>query len=269
MSHEPTADAARQQPAGEPQSTIANPRSCDVGIICGKSLESGALEDRLSCVVTLQGAGFVARQGMLSGRRVVVLLAQDPPQQTAASAEALIAGHRPRWVIAAGFASGLDDRLRRGDLLVADSLTRIAGEPLALSRQLEPQWLAAITGLHVGRLLTLDQSVRRPAEKRRLGAEHAALAADVQSLAVAEICRREELPFLAVRVIADAVDDEVPLDIERLANKNNMARRIGALGGMLVRRPSSIKDLWNLYEAALAASLRLAKFLEQVVERLT
>jgi hypothetical protein len=63
----------------------------------------------------------------------------------------------------------------------------------------------------------------------------------------------------------DAVDDEVPPEIRRLTSRKTAAQRIGAVAGSLVRRPSSIKDLWNVYESSLVASQTLATFLEAVL----
>src|SRR5439155_10693789 len=96
--------------------------------------------------------------------------------------------------------------------------------------------------------------IHRPAEKRSLAEDHAALAADTQSLAVAKVCHSENVPFFAVRVIIDAAGDELPLEARRLKSRKTAAQKIGAIAGSLVRRPSSIKDLLNVYESSLAAS---------------
>jgi nucleoside phosphorylase len=229
------------------------------------SLESGSFEDRLACATTVRGDGFLVRQGVVQGRQMAVMLVGTRPDQIGRGVEALLVGHSPGLVAAAGFASGLVDRLERGDLIVADSITGAGGEPISLDRTLDRDLLARTPRLITGRLLTLEQSIHRPAEKRALGLEHKALAADRQSLPVANVCRRENVPFFAVRVIVDSADDEVPADVGRLTSRKTAAQRIGAIAGSLVRRPSAIKDLWKMYEMSLAASQTLAKFLESVV----
>jgi nucleoside phosphorylase len=229
------------------------------------SLESGSFDDRLACATTVRGNGFLVRQGVVQGRPVAVMLVGTKPDQITRGVEALLFGHWPRSIAAAGFASGLVDRLERGDLVVADSITGAGGEPISLDRKLDRDLLARTPRLITGRLLTLEQSSHRPAEKRALGLEHKALAADRQSFSVAKVCRRENVPFFAVRVIVDSVDDDVPADVRRLTSRKTAAQRIGAIAGSLVRRPSAIKDLWNVYEMSLAASQTLAKFLESVV----
>ena len=90
----------------------------------------------------------------------------------------------------------------------------------------------------------------------------------METLAVAEVCHREQQRFLAVRAICDTIDDEFPADVERLVRKKTLARRIGAAAGTIIRRPSTVKDSWRFREAAIVASQRLAKFLEGVIEQL-
>jgi adenosylhomocysteine nucleosidase len=213
----------------------------------------------------MEGAGFVAREGGLDGRRIVVVESGVGCALARRAAEALILGHQPRWILSAGFAGALDERLRQGDILMADTIVDAAGHELALDLKLESD---AARRLHVGRLLAVDRVIRDPAEKRALGRRHAALAVDMESMAVAEVCRAEKVRFLSVRVIIDDVDRSLPRDIDRLLNTKSMAGRLGAAAGAILRRPSSIKDMWQLKEDALVASQRLAKFLVGVVEQL-
>jgi len=124
------------------------------------------------------------------------------------------------------------------------------------------------SGLHVGPLLTIDRVAFKVEQKRQLGKQFGALAVDMETLGVAEVCQREKQRFLAVRVISDGVDDQLPPDVERLVRKKTWVRRIGAAAGTIVRRPSTVKDLWRFRETAHACSRKLAKFLEGVVEQL-
>ena len=150
------------------------------------------------------------REGTLDDH-CVVLMQSGPGRPNAARAtEALIDGHRPKLVISAGFAGGLDVRLHRGDIVWVDGLVDEAGEQYETERRRLPAALAEAKDCFVGRLLTVDRIIRLPDEKLALGRQYAALACDMESIAVAEVCRRREVPFLAVRVINDAADDLLP-----------------------------------------------------------
>ena len=90
----------------------------------------------------------------------------------------------------------------------------------------------------------------------------------METLAVADVCRREKVRFLSVRVISDALDDELPQEIERLLDQKSLASKLGAAAGAVFNRPSSVKDMWNLKEQAIQASDRLARFLASTIAQL-
>jgi adenosylhomocysteine nucleosidase len=94
---------------------------------------------------------------------------------------------------------------------------------------------------------------------------HAAVACDMETYAIAEVCRVAKVPFLSVRVISDALEDELPKEVERLLEQHSLASKLGAATGAIFNRPSSIKDMWNLKEQAIKASDRLARFLRSTI----
>jgi adenosylhomocysteine nucleosidase len=246
----------------------ANLPPCHVGVVFALALEAGSFEDRLAGKIAVRGSQFTAWQGGLNGRGVVVMHAGPGQLNAAAATTALILGHRPRWVISAGLAGGLHPSLKRGDVIMPDFILDEDGHRLAIDFRISHQQQSATPGLHVGPLLTIDHVAFKPAQKRQLGQRHGALAVDMETLAVAEICRREKQRFLAVRVISDAVDDELPADVEHLMTRNTLARKIGAAAGTFVRRPSTVKELWKLRETVLMCAKTLGGFLEGVVPQL-
>lgn len=177
----------------------------------------------------------------------------------------LIDGHRPQRVISAGFAGALSPALKRNDILLADRILLGDGAELALDLPPEIAAVAEQPGVHRGTLLCADHVVRLPGDKRALFARHGALAVDMETFAVAEVCRRREVPFLSVRVINDTADEELPRDVERLLVQKTNAARLGAAMGAICRRPGSVKDMYQLRENALVAAEQLAKFLAGVV----
>lgn len=249
------------------QTAVAPPaeglKPCHLGVVFALGIESGCFEDLLQGIVTIRGNGFVTREGGLNGRRVVVILSRAGRKNAARAAEILIDGHRPQRVISAGFAGGLCPTLRRNDILVADRLLDVEGNAMPLEL---PAGLSAglgQPGVYRGALLTADRVVRLPSEKRSLYDRHGALAVDMETTAIAEVCRRRQVAFSSIRVINDPADEQLPRDVEHLlAQKTNVAR-LGAAVGAMWRRPASAKDMYQLRENALVASGRLAKFLAE------
>ncbi|MHC4178590.1 MAG: phosphorylase family protein [Planctomycetota bacterium] len=258
--------AAEESASGQPGRQDS---PCRLGIVFALGIEAGGLQDLLERVVSTRGHGFVVHRGTLKDRLLALILSGAGRRSAARATEALITGHKPQWVISAGFAGGLSPRLRRHDVLVADHLVDAAGSQLTIDLQADPGLPAAAPGIHVGRLLTADRVIRLPDEKRLLFRRYDAVAVDMETFAVAQVCRSRQVRFLAVRVINDTVDDELPPDVERLLAQKTRAAQLGAAVGAIWKRPSSAKDMYKLKENAVLASDRLAKFLAGFVERLT
>jgi adenosylhomocysteine nucleosidase len=257
-------DEAQDSNAAPPQEIPP----CDVLVVFALGVESCGLADRLEESTTLGGQSFREHAGRLGPQRVVVIEGGVGREAAARATDDAVALHQPAWVVSAGFAAGLRPELRRGHIVMADSLLDEQGGEWAVGFKIDPEVAASTAGLHVGRLLTVDRLVRTSEEKRRLGEQFDAVALDMETTAVAEVCRRHHLRMLSVRVISDAVDDQLPREIERLVRQKSLAGQLGAAAGAIIGRPSSVKDMWKLRDDAFQASERLANFLLGVLPQL-
>ena len=258
-STEAEADAGAQEAANA---------ACDVAVVFATSSESGGLEDRLTDVVKTRAAGFVIKQGSLQGRHLVLAEAGRGQAAARAAALAVVKGHQPRLMIAAGFASGVSQEIGRGDILMVDEIVGEDDRRWSLDLNIRPEDLAKVPGTHVGRLVSLDRSLRKPAEKAQLGIEKKAFAVDRESLAVARACRLEGVPLLAVRVIVDAVEDPLCAVLDPRIQQQSTARRWGATVGALINQPGSLKEMVQEKQDLLVASDRLGRFLSDIVGQL-
>ncbi len=109
----------------------------------------------------------------------------------------------PRCVIAAGYAGALHERLRVGDRVIAREIVDRKGGSWRCSTELLPS-----TNLS-GRILTSDHLVAEAKEKEQLGESYKALAVDMESAGIAEVCVERGLPFLAIRAISDTLDTQL------------------------------------------------------------
>jgi adenosylhomocysteine nucleosidase len=243
-------------------------RDCDVGVLFALNIEAGGLIDRTEGVVTTRGDGFVAHEGKLGDASVVIFCTGAGCDAAARATRALIEGHRPKWVISTGFAGGLRDEVKRGDFLLADHVCDPQGRSLAIDLKMDAGAVARQSNLHLGRLLSTKRVIDRPQEKRELGVAHDAVAVDMETFAVADVCRKYKTRCISVRIVTDAVDDKLPRDVDHLVKQKSLAGRIGAATGAVFRRPSSVKDMFRLKEDALVASDKLAVFLGDMIRQL-
>lgn len=238
---------------------------CEAAFVFALGVESGGLVDLLKDVERSKHAHGVEHAGKLNGREVVVVEGGVGQQAAARATAEVIRFYQPRRVISAGFGGGLVAELRRGHVLIAQEVVNAAGERLDMDVKVDTRSLAGAKGIHAGRLLTVDRIVREPEERRQLAERHGAMACDMETFAVAKVCRELGVPLAAIRIISDAVDDELPPEIEALLAQKSLAGKLGAAAGAVLKRFSAAKDLWKLREDALKASDRLAKFLAGMV----
>ena len=265
---ETVVEAARERLAAQAEAATSQVPPCDVGVLFALGREAGGLEDLLTEVVRIKGHGFAVCQGELKRRQVAIAVSGAGRVRAARAAEALIAGHRPPWLISAGFCGGLSPDLPRHAIVLADALLDGKGNRLEVALgKLDPA-LVSRRGAHVGPILQVEHVIRRPADKRAAGEAHRAVAADLESLAVAEVCRGRNVPFLAIRVVSDAVDDKLPREVEKLLDQKTHTAQFGAALGAVLNRPGSFKDMYQLHANALAASDRLARYLAEVIQHL-
>lgn len=214
-----------------------------VGIVCGLAMEREALGPAILADPTIRVA--------VSGAR---------PNRAAEAATAM-AKDGASLLVSLGLAGGLDPALATGAVLCPSTVTTGKGVILPLF----PGRLGALAARD-GRLLGLDRVVLDPAEKRRLGERHDAVAVDMETHAVARAGTAHGVAVAALRVIGDdastalpslaaeAVDAEGRPDVGRVLR--GLARRPGALPALVRAGRDSRRALGVL--AALAPSLHAA-----------
>lgn len=236
----------------------------DIGIVCALPIEIAPFLNHCEKVRNYKGNGFVIRGGRYGEIKVVIAETGTGFARARRGTQAMIDGHSPDWVISAGFSGALVPEMKVGQIVVPNALCDIHGQemPVETSMPADPQH-----GLHVGRALTSDNIVRTVEEKKQLAQQHDAMAVDLESLAVAQVCRDSRTRFLAVRVISDDLSADLPPEVLSILGATG-TYRVGAAMGALWKRPSSAKDLWKLRETAIFAADRLAIFLDGVVTQL-
>ena len=262
------ASGGERREGGNPSAAEELAPPCDVAFIFALGIESGGLLDLLQQSTATRLPTHQEHAGGFQGKEAVVVESGVGAAAAAQATADVIKFHQPAWVVSAGFAGGLADDLRKGQILMADMVADTSGKELAVGLKMDPQIVATTPGLHVGRLVTVDKLIRTQAEKRRLAAASRALACDMESFAVAQTCARLNTRFLSIRIISDAVDDELPKEIGKLLAQKTWAGKLGAAAQAVFSRPSSAADLLKLQDDALKYSDRLARFLAGVVGQL-
>jgi adenosylhomocysteine nucleosidase len=258
--------SGRQNPSAKAaaKAAQADTSHADIGIVCALPIELGAFLDRCERVKKYIGSNFVFRGGRYDNIRIVVVESGTGFARARRATQAMIDAHSPKWILSSGFAGALVPTVKIGDIVVADSIVDTHGQAMMIDVAFPAD---PARGLHIGRILTSDAIVRLVSEKQLLAAHLGAIAVDMESLAVAQVCREQGIRCLSIRSISDDVAHDLPPEVLSLIGPTGTTR-LGAALGAIWNRPESVRDMWKLRQSAHFAAGRLATFLDGIVIQL-
>jgi hypothetical protein len=101
----------------------------------------------------------------------------------------------------------------------------------------EPRWHAALERalgtafrVHTGKLMSAADVLTSPLAKRTAAESCGASAVDMESAAVAAVAADAGIPFVAVRIVADASMDSLPEDVGKWIDDSGCRRLLPLLG---------------------------------------
>jgi adenosylhomocysteine nucleosidase len=216
-----------------------------------------AVEQELRCVARAMGSEV--RSGMVRGRLnggSAAAIAVGP----GGGARQAVLAEKPRALLSCGFAGGLAQGLLPGDLVLSSSVRDESGESLEATESLRKAARIALAGLRFveGEVVCATRVAITPAEKRAL-AGPSGVAVDMESWAVAKAAAEAGIPWIALRVVLDPLDSELPA-FTREPQKSYVAPALRhALKG-----PRAVAELAKLAAAARTASAALEQGLRRI-----
>lgn len=151
---------------------------------------------------------------------------------------------------ASGVSGGLDPELEPGDLVLADSVIKKNGSTCQQVWKGNSEFVeivyAALMAKGIptyrGPIITVQKPVLSAPNKQAFFQETKALAADMESAAVAVVADKAGLPFFALRAVCDAATRTVPMESFDCLNQAGHVR-LSYLFRMLLLRPALVSDL--------------------------
>lgn len=168
--------------------------------------------------------------------------------------------YRPRMVISAGFAGALEEGLGVGGVILATEVADGSGQRWPATW---PGQLPSSFPVHQGCLLTAPQLVGTREEKRALRQRYGALAVDMESAMVAQLCRQQQVPFACLRSISDDAHTSLSPRLASLLSGGRVSP--WKLAANVMRSPGLLWELRRLARHTRQAGEQLALALEALL----
>ena len=199
---------------------------------------SFARSARLALIVplALERQCLSTRQRQSSNVDISVSQSGQGAQNAARAARAAVA-QGATALMSVGVAGGLVAELSAGDFVIPDAVIDAdSGRRFECS----DSWVASMReqlkdtdNASAGTLLSVTDVLTAPLEKAAAATRFAAVACDMESAAVAAVAHEHQVHFAVLRVISDALSDELPSNVGSWVDSSGNARVKPVLGAMM------------------------------------
>jgi adenosylhomocysteine nucleosidase len=206
------------------------------------------------------------------GRQEILLVQSGMGKDAIERAARIVLEQKLDAVCSIGFAGGLAEELRVGDVVVCSAVSYDDGkEPdtLQADTSLLKLAIAPVGGqirIQQGTVITVSHIVNKAGDKKKLRERTGASIVDMESYWLAKMAQAEQIPFINIRAISDTANTSFP-DFEMLIDRHSSFQLRRALG-YFIRSPQASLKLLSLYGNAQRARHNLTLFLESFISRL-
>lgn len=220
---------------------------------------------KLRNLTTRETAGHIVYEAKI-GRADVDLVVTGMGMENAKRVTEAVLTPDHKACIGAGFAGALKPTLKVGDVLVARAVQVLGkSKTLECSRNL---FMAAYENqaIEAKMFLTTDHLIGTTDEKKRLSPF--AEAVDMESFATISAAEGKNVSCVAVRVISDRFDEDVPADIDTTVDEFGRVKIRGVIKHVATH-PLQVPALIRLGRQSKTAAEALAHFLEAFIKELS
>lgn len=201
--------------------------------------------------------------GNLRDREIVVVHAGVGPASARRSLWEFFDGQfheRVQTLISTGFAGGLDPQLEIGNLVIAENFSD--------RTLLEKSRAAGAERLFYGKLASQENAAETVEQKALLARQTGAIAVDMETKSVSEVCAQFGVPMLSVRAVSDTASQSLPVPFSIWFDAANQRPRAGSLVKYLARRPMKIGDFAGFVIGMSKARRELTRYLLRLLPEL-
>lgn len=199
----------------------------------------------------------------------VLVIYSGAGAENARTASELLVAQGANQLISWGCAAALDAALRSGDLVLANSCVdtdNVVFEPNMNWIKRVQAVLSKQLAVRTGRLAESKAIVSASHDKAQIAQTTDAIALDMESVAIAKVAHKYDLPFVVVRAIADPLNMNLPKAVSHALNEQGDVM-LGKLLTYLLWHPAELPGLIRLglhFHAAKNTLKRVAKDIDAI-----
>ncbi|MBQ7567635.1 hypothetical protein IJT17_02400 [bacterium] len=270
-----------------------------IGVIVAVPEEARIFKSLLSNWTSGTLAGMRSGMAYWYSHPVAMVISGQGEANARAACQALFRQYHPRFVISTGFCGALQSGVRVGDIIVSRRIYREKDVLQAIKRgedlQNIPSWKPSHETLELaqrvcieyknmqvqqGRFesgmsrcwdettVTSDHVIASSNDKLALGQKSGAISVDMESAMVGEIMSVGGIPWLAVRVVSDSADSDIPLDMNGFTDARGDVQ-YGSIVKEAIHNFRIIPSLVRLGLDSHKASSSLRVFMQYLFDALT
>ena len=164
------------------------------------------------------------------------------------------------YLISAGFAGALNDRLQVGDLLIAKNFSTLWSAENRSSLSSLP--------IHIADLLTVPALINSGEDRNKLALTSGAVAVDMETEFIARACTVHGVPLLSLRVVSDTPKELFPAPTDVLFDVKRQQTQMLKLATYFFAHPHRVPRLVQFAQRIARARKVLADALVTLVHRL-
>lgn len=209
-----------------------------IGFIGAMQLELDGIRERMTDKSSVVISGIEYVSGRLEGSEVVTAVCGIGKVFAAICTQTMILRFAPDVVINTGVAGAVSDKLRIGDVVVADRVvqhdmdTSPLGDPVGMISGIDQVFFdtdATVSrklseileglGVHTvsGTVATGDQFICSSEKKKYLGDTFGAVSCEMEAGSIGHVCTVNSVPFAILRAISDNADEGAVSDYPSFA----------------------------------------------------
>ncbi len=198
-----------------------------IAVIGAMDSEIEEISKKLSNYSEIKNSNFKIVKGKLNKNNIILAKSGVGKVNSAITTQFIIDKFHPKYIINTGLAGALDEKLKIGDIIIADKMVQYDFDLTAFNRAkgymstgIDPNKPTIYNSdknliekfknkedkIYIGTIATGDTFVSKINQKKEIRQEFNALAADMESASIAQTAMKNNVPVVVIRMISDTLN---------------------------------------------------------------